>query len=130
MGYKLKTGKTYDNCIGQDLAAPYAWIDTVIIESRAKRANIILKVTANQQASVDMRKPLEVLSFIVENKTEEVDGETVEVNDFDTYIEDILKAITPSSNLKKKAYTFLNDKNQGKKVGFFTFDDWESDEEQ
>ena len=128
MGYKLKTGKHYDNGIGQDMPEAYAWIDTVIIESRKKTANVILKITASKQASIDMKKELETHSIIVSNHKVEVDGVETEVNDFDNYIEEILSAVAPSANIKKKSYKYFDDKYSGKSLGFFVKDDWESDE--
>ena len=126
MGYKLRTNKVYSDSIGLDLPDAYAWIDTIIIESRAERANVILKITANKQASIDQKRDLETLSFIIENKTgTDEEGNVTEITDFDDYIS-VVNTGT-GANLKVKAYKYIEDKfPEGR--GNFNKTDWESDE--
>lgn len=128
MGYKLKATARYDNGIGQELPDAYAWIDTIIVETRAKRANIILKITANKQASLDQKKELETISFIIENKTEKEKEEKQEYSDYTNYIEDLLEDRELNENIKERAYEFIDDNYTGKKIGTWKKDDWQSDE--
>ena len=127
MGYKLKTGNVYSDSIGLDLPDAYAWIDTIIIESRKEKANVIMKITANKQASLDQKKDLEILSFIIENRTETNElGEEVAITDYDDYVKVVNTGV--GDNLKIKAYKYIDDKLNGDQKGNFKHNEWESDE--
>lgn len=107
---------------GVVLTNAYLNIDSYLVEKQAKLCTVYLSAYKDQAACTSGEKPLSyvqmgdqvhgtMISHLISNHIEEIDGEEVEVNDFDTYLSDaVLKE--DGVSIEGNIYTYLKTLDQ------------------